>query len=198
MTRDDDQDWLDSLAGRGRPESAASREAGALRAAILRRRAAEESAAVASQDAARETVLIERARRAGLLPGGSHSRGPRFWRPSWTRGALLAAAAALVLVALVPGRWLRPSMDTGVVRSSPDGVVRLQAEDSVALKRQLTEELRAAGVVAAGYELLGRQGIDADLPRPLPDEVRRVLDRHGIPVPADGVLRVEIESKEPR
>jgi hypothetical protein len=56
------------------------------------------------------------------------------------------------------------------------------------------DELRAAGVQAEGYEQLGVNGVDAELPRPVPVEVRAVLERHHIPVPTDGALRVQIHA----
>jgi hypothetical protein len=88
---------------------------------------------------------------------------------------------------------MRATLDTEpVVRGTPDGIVRISAPDPVALKQQLIEELRAAGVSATGYELLGRHGVDADLPQPLTDAVRGVLEKHRIPAPPEGVLRVEI------
>jgi hypothetical protein len=70
----------------------------------------------------------------------------------------------------------------------------LTARDPQALKHQLTEELQAAGAKVAGYERLDRVGIDADLPQPLPAQLVRVLERHHIPIPSDGVLIVEIEA----
>jgi hypothetical protein len=54
--------------------------------------------------------------------------------------------------------------------------------------------LRAAGVEATGYEALGVHGIDADLPRPITSETRRVLQQFSLPEPADGVLRIEIRT----
>lgn len=46
---------------------------------------------------------------------------------------------------------------------------------------QLLDELRAAGVRATGYDQLGVEGIDADLPKPVPPRVRDVLTRHRRP-----------------
>jgi len=60
------------------------------------------------------------------------------------------------------------------------------------LKRRLLSDLRAAGVSANGYQRLGAEGIDADLPEVLPEKVAAVLDRYHLVPPADGVLRVEI------
>jgi hypothetical protein len=57
---------------------------------------------------------------------------------------------------------------------------------------QILDELRAAGVRATGYDQLGIEGIDADLPEPMPPQVRDVLTRHHLSVPTNGVLRIEI------
>jgi len=57
----------------------------------------------------------------------------------------------------------------------------------------LIRELKAQACGRAGYESFGRQGVDADLPTPLPGQVREILARHGITPPADNVLQLEIE-----
>ncbi len=82
-----------------------------------------------------------------------------------------------------------------VVRGTAQAVVRIEAADPSALQRQILEDLRRAGVEATGYERLGRHGIDADLPDLVPPAIERVLQRHGIPVPRDGVLAVEISAR---
>ncbi|HSD73563.1 MAG TPA: hypothetical protein VLB75_02270 [Steroidobacteraceae bacterium] len=193
MTPDDDQRWLEALAGRGRTDSPAAREAASLRGEILRTTSARAAPPVPAQDRVREMTLIARARGEGLLPA---PKNPRWsWRWEWNASLAVAALAA---VAIGIGLYLRASVEPQiVVRGTPDGIVRITAPDPAGLKQQLIEDLRAAGVNATGYELLGRQGVDADLPQPLPEAVRRVLDRHGIPPPADGVLRVEIEKASP-
>jgi hypothetical protein len=181
----DDELWLDALAGRaGAPrDTAASREAGSLRAAILARETTP-VALLPAQDPAREEQLIARARQAGLIPGARRAGS----RPLW-----LLAAAAFAGVAVTVGLWLQPAREPEVVRGDPQGVVaRIVAPDPRAAQRALLGELRALGIEATGYEVLERQGIDADLPLPIPADVRAVLDRHHIPPPADGVLRVEI------
>lgn len=191
MKPGDDQDWLEALAGRGSSDSQAAREAAPLRDAILARGVDVPDAASAVRDEAREAALIARARREGLIRANAVT--PRRW---WTLGWDNAfAVAAIAGIAIALGLHVEPTADREVVRSSPDGVVRIEAIDPVQLKQQLLEELRAAGVEATGYELLGRQGIDADLPRPLTGAVRRVLEKHRIAPPADGVLRVEISAK---
>jgi hypothetical protein len=70
--------------------------------------------------------------------------------------------------------------------------VRIEAADPHALQHRIAEELQAAGVSAVLYDRLDTYGIDADLPSPPPPAVVEILRRHGIPVPADSVLKVEL------
>jgi hypothetical protein len=189
MTHDDDQAWLDALAGRARSDSAATREAGILRNERLALAVASEDHVVPEPPASREAALIARARQEGLIPDKASAA-------RWARPWSLAVAAAVAGFAVALTLFMHSGIEADLVRASPDGVVRLEASDPVALKLQLIEELRAVGVAATGYEVLGRQGIDADLPQPLTKEVRHALEKHGIPAPTDGVLRVEIVNKD--
>jgi hypothetical protein len=70
--------------------------------------------------------------------------------------------------------------------------VRLQSADPTALKARIVEEFQAAGVEAIGYDRLDLSGVDVKLPDPVPPPVQAVLNRHGIPLPSDGIVRVEI------
>jgi hypothetical protein len=153
---------------------------------------------VPAADAAREAELIARARREGLIGQGParepDRRTTRFAGfPGW-RGGLAVAAVAALAVGL--GLFLRTTPEVETVRSSPDGIVRLESADPAALKRALIEDLRAASVAVEGYEMLGRQGVDADLPQPLAPEVRQVLEKYRIEPPVNGMLRVEITMPE--
>lgn len=118
----------------------------------------------------------------------------RTWRAVLTgMGSRGWAAAALAIAVLMLAGHLRPRDPVDVESTvAPVGGTHLYAADPRALRMQLVAELREAGVEASGYAQLGINGVDADLPRPVPPQVRRVLERHGIPVPADGVLRVSI------
>ncbi|HEX5160659.1 MAG TPA: hypothetical protein VFV88_02995 [Steroidobacteraceae bacterium] len=185
MSASDDLEWLDALAGRDTRPSPAHREAMVLRAAL--RAGAAPATPVPTADLAREASLLARAARAGLIDAA-----PR--RPRWPLP--LAAGVLLMLGAAVLVQMLRLTPPTTVVRGDDDGVVHITATNPAELKRRILDELRAAGVDATGYEALNVHGIDADLPTPLPPQVGRVLATHDIPVPADGVLRIEIRSPE--
>lgn len=120
------------------------------------------------------------------------------WRTAFRRaGTRGLAAAALAIGVLVLGWNLRPATQAGshARAGSPDGISRITAADPRALRHQIVAELQKAGVQANGYEQLGINGIDADLPQPLTPNVRSVLEAHDIPVPADGILRVEISAR---
>ena len=197
MIDEPDDVWLEALAGRVSPAQVSEQSrALALEAAALREFIREEES-VSSLDvpgvsAAREEELIARARRDGLLI--SYSTDARA-RRSLRRLSLSAAAVLVVAVGI--GVWRASLPPLEVVRGVDHGTVHMEARDPAALKRQLTDELEAAGVKVSGYERLGRVGIDADLPQPLPPEVAKILARHQIPIPSDGALVVEIAS-EPR
>jgi hypothetical protein len=187
MNSDDDQIWLDALAGRApaRAASQAAAEAARLRAEILARAVAP-PALVPARDPRREEALIARARREGLIPARRRAR--RGGWTGWPAAAALAAAVTVVVIGIV--MWPVPERET--VRGAPGGIVHLAAEQPQELQRRIVAELRDAGVQAVTYERLGLFGIDADLPTPVPPAVAEVLRRHEIPVPADGALSVEI------
>src|SRR5262245_4434535 len=177
MTPADDDQWLAALGRREAEDSPAAREALALRSAVLQLSDTREAVTAPARDGVRETNLIARARGEGLLP--TPKRAP--WRLSWEWSAGFAAAA-LAAVAIGIGLYLNLGVEPEpVIRATPDGIVRISAPDPELLKQELVEELRAAGVSATGYELLGRHGVDADLPQPLTDAVLRVLEKHQIP-----------------
>lgn len=197
---DDDTAWLNALAGRsgGEHSRGITQEALALRELIRVQESAgaQESGntleAIAEVDIARENELIARAAAEGLLPG---RRAPMraAWRRRISAQRLGFAAAAVLILAVGVGllRSMQPPAET--FRGAENGTVRLEARNPPALKRQLIDELSKAGVAASGYERLGTQGIDADLPQPVPAPIRAILERHHIPVPSDGALIVEIE-----
>ena len=192
MSESDDQAWLETLAGRqsaneSASEGADAREARRLREAILQHlgTTADEPS---TEDPQRVAALIERARKQGLLV-------PRVATVPRKRTSIVPLGIAATIVCLVGATALWHAFHgetTQVQRGGRDAVVHLQAADPLQLKQQIIRELQSAGVAASGYESLGVQGIDADLPLPTSPQVQQVLRQHGIPIPADGVLRVEI------
>jgi hypothetical protein len=205
----EDDDWFEALAGRPAAAGAARAEAQALREALLRWPEAGPALDAAAARAA-EDRLIERARQQGLLGparcAGCAERAHRLralWqglaRPKWVAGGLVTAALALWLVLPqqpVPG----PEADApAVLRAGPDGVVMLASEQPAVLRDRIAAELAAAGVGSIQrYQRLGRAGLDATLPQPLPPAVAAVLQQHRLPAPADGVLRVEVAQRAAR
>jgi hypothetical protein len=190
---DEDQDWLDALAGRAprNPHGAAAREGQQLRE-LVQRNVHAPDIAVPEQDAQREAQLLERARREGLIdPAELTRRARRRLRPA-AIGGWTALAASIAGIAVALGFFMRGAPPMEHSRGVREHVLRVEAADPAALKMQILDELRAAGVRATGYEQLGIEGIDANLPQPVPPGVRDVLTRHHLSVPSDGVLRIEI------
>jgi hypothetical protein len=188
VNEDDNSIWLETLAGRSASDAnhPAAREAQLLRESISRRTVTD--GPLVGEDARREAELISRAEREGLISPARHRTHSRH-RPVWK----LAAAAVLAMVAISLFWYMRP-MQQEIVRGSHDGVVIIVATNPTALRDEIVKELRAVGVAATTYSRLGMEGIDADLPQPVSAPLREVLDKHHIPVPTDGVLKVEIAS----
>ena len=189
MTEEGDKTWLEVLAGRtpDNPHPPAAREAQLLRDSIARRRRTQQ-ADLPARDSRREAELIARARREGLIN----------FRASVRPAVALACAAAIAFVSVGLFLLLQPSDPQEIVRGSHDGIVTIEAANPVASRDRIVSELRAVGISATGYERLGMQGLDADLPKPIPAPVREVLDEHRLPVPGDGVLKVEIATPSTR
>lgn len=198
MSDDDDKTWLDVLAGRTPPDPnrPAVREARLLRESLIRQRQlqhAEQLPKLPARDVGREAELLARAEREGLIEPALRRRS------GWlTGGRVLAAAAVMAFLAIGLTLFLRTGNEQEIYRDTHQGVVTIEAADPVTLKGELIAELRAAGIAATGYERFGLQGVDAELPRPISPQVRAVLARHHLPVPEDGVLKIEITPPGPR
>jgi hypothetical protein len=186
---DPDRDWLDALAGRA--PAGSNREGERLREFIQRNVHAPD-VSVPERDAQREAQLLERARREGLIdPTELTRRTRRPMRPAAIR-ALVALAAGVAGIAVALTVFLHGAPRTELLRGPREEVTRIQSANPAALKMQILDELRAAGVRATGYEQLGVEGIDASLPEPVPPRVRAVLTRHHLGVPTNGALKIEI------
>ncbi len=196
MNVDGNERWLQALAGleAGQPDDSDAREGRALRAQIgaLSKR---DVPAQTRRDPAREEQLIGRARVAGLLPTEPTTQGDRIAsRGRWPMpriALLLAAGLATVVIGV---SLMRERAATDSVRGAANDTVLLRASNPRALQQTLILELKAVGVNATGYQRLDRVGLDADVPKPLPPEVRQVLERHQIPMPTDGALVIEIQT----
>jgi hypothetical protein len=195
MTPGSDDDWVDGLSGRG-PSTRAGLE-GALLQRALAQATPVDDAGPPESSPLREEQLLERARREQLLP--APAQGP--WRRKWM-------ALAAMLTALTIGMsWLyRPAPDTTaadttlgdtmIVRGGADQIVRIEVADPAAAQGRLLAELRAVGIEGAGYETLGRYGIDADLPVRITAGQRQLLSRYRISEPADHVLKLEFSEPQ--
>lgn len=193
---DDDQDWLDALAGRDRPDAdpATRREAALLRQALRR----EATGPVPELPDGAE-ALLARARAEGLVRRrwcAACAARWSAWREQLLRpGPLAGAALALVLLAFVALPLLvpPPAEEEPVLRAGEDGLVLLQDEQPAARRDRIADALAAAGAEVRRYERLGRSGLDAQWRSPTPPALSQALRGQGLAVPADGVLRVEVE-----
>lgn len=204
MNPRDDDDWLDALAGRPRPDSAPAtlREAALLRAAMRRWPAVVD--AEPAPDA--EAALLSAADAAGLLrrrwcpacaerwqrwqrrlTGAGH---PRPW--AW---ALAATFGIAVLLPLLRSPVTPPADDPTVLRgSAADGLQLLRDANPRERRDALAAELAALGATVRRYERLGRFGLDAEWTSPPSPEVSVQLARRGIARGADGSVRIEVEA----
>ena len=184
---DDDDDWLEGLAGRGNLDSPAHSEGTRLRAA-LSAVAEAQSQQERGPDDLREDRLLQRARLEGLLRPRSPRRAYR-----WT-----ALAACFTLAAVGISWYLNPGAPSMVMRSAQGGIARVEVADPAAEQGAFIAALRAAGATVRSYQMLGRFGVDADLTRPISAEVRVRLDSYHVPVPVDGELQIEfVEKRSP-
>jgi hypothetical protein len=195
---DDDKTWLEVLAGRAPPDpdGPVAREARLLRESLIRRRQlqqVEHLAELPAPDVSREAKLLARAAREGLIEPAQRRR--RGWL---TGGRVLAAAAAVAFLAIGLTLFLRTGSEQETYRGTHEGVVTIEAASPATFKNELIAQLRAAGIAATGYERFGLQGVDAELPNPISPQVRAVLERHHLPAPQDGVLKVEITARGSR
>ncbi len=197
MSEPDDLQWLEALSGKGRAPAQGSteREAHMMREAILEHSKAEPPPVLADERT-RQAELLERARREGLLEPRLSTGSSRRTRPSSAVLRMCLAAGFVGVAVLAAWQWL-PNRQPEVVRGH-DETFQLQAQDPRQLKQQILLDLKDAGVTATGYTSLGAEGIDADLPEPVPAQIQSVLRKYTIPIPTDGTLRVEIRAQQPK
>ncbi|MCX2864918.1 hypothetical protein OOZ63_24100 [Paucibacter sp. PLA-PC-4] len=195
----DDQQWLDLLAGRSVPEADARtrKEAAWLRAALLSYRVTAPPGAPAAADD-RVGRLLARAREAGVLAAAAQEPPASRKAANQWRYALAASVVAFgAVLILLPARQ-------GIDEAGPaDGiwrgatVQRIEARDATLRRQQLLHELRGAGFDAQPFERLGRIGIDLALPVPLPATQAATLTRLGLEPPEGPSLQIEITTPPP-
>lgn len=188
-TAKDDRDWFALLAGKSVPDAHPDtvREAQAIRRAVLAESATPPEAAA---DQAGLERLIGRLDQEGLLTPRRQG-----WRHS---GVWSAVAAAALVVCMLP--WLvREFGPTPIPVEKRVQVPQvLYAPDPLAHARTLQEALTALGVTVQRVEQEDTQLLKAQLPQPLRDPVRKVLQAYQLTVPTDGKLVVEILPSQQR
>jgi hypothetical protein len=202
MNRTDDDDWLDALAGRPRT---GSRPATVAEAALLRHAAQAWPPAVAAEPAAQDDAALQQAAvRAGLLRKRWCSACAARWSAwqqrvatadprSWALAASLAVAAMLF-----PLAWREAAPPEPATRGASDANAEstrlLQHADPRAERDRLAAELEALGARVQRFERLGRHGLSAEWPGPVPRTADERMRRLGLARAADGSVQVEVEA----
>lgn len=183
----EDQDWLDALAGKPNPNAdpKVTREATLLRQAIQRH-----DAALGVNDFDVEAGLQKlkfRLRREGL----SGENKPAFYRNRFVQYAM--AASIVLTIGLTMRLYLpeQPMQNEADIMKGSDQQIVL-APDPEARLKQLTTELDRLGIKyqierKAGKILLKAQGVD-----PVKDNVASFLERNHITPPVKDSLELDI------
>lgn len=192
----DDDDWLESLAGR--PPAGADpgtlHEATLLRQALLRARP--DVAPPPAPDSL--DSLLSRARAQGLLHKGWCASCAARWR-RWVQSLrqpwpAAGMAVAMLLVALVALPLLQTTREEEpALRAGEDGVLLLQDASPAARRDRVAEALQSAGAQVQRYERLGRFGLDAQWSTPPVPALMQALRAEGIVMPTAGLLRLEVQ-----
>jgi len=184
----DDQDWLDSLAGRAPGADAEARQLGQ----ALRRQAAQRA------EQAVEPPTAESLMAAANALGLTETAGCRTC--DWLRGLVraprrpliaLATAMALLLL-LLPMRPPEPEAPM-VLRGAADTQL-LQDANPSARRERLARHLESTGVKVQRYEHLGRAGLYAHPNATQQAALAAWLKAEGLSLTADGELQIEVEA----
>jgi hypothetical protein len=185
--RDEDQDWLDALAGKPDPDA---NPAVTKRATLLRQAIQQHDAALGVNDFDTEAGLQKlkfRMRREGLVTESK----PSFIHNRFVQYAM--AASIILTVGLTMRLYLyeQPIQnEIGIVRGSNQQIVL--AADPEARLKQLTTELDKLGIQyqvdrKEGGIILMARGVD-----PVKDDVAEFLERNHITAPVGTDLALEL------
>ena len=194
---DDDQHWLDLMAGRAVPDarSATRQDAAWLRAALLAYRV-DAPAGEPTRPDLRVQRLLQRAHVAGLLQAEPATGGAWQRLRQWLIGdgqplRLGALAAALVLCVVgLQLLWQTTEPDPAAVERGA-ALQTLRVADPRAERDAMQAALRQAGLEATPYERLGRLGLDIELSAAPSAGQRQALQQLKLALPAGPALRVE-------
>lgn len=202
MNRTDDDDWLDGLAGRARP---GARPATLAEAALLRRAARAWPPAVAAEPTPQDAAALQQAAvQAGLMRRRWCSACAARWQ-AWQqrvaaagpRGWALAASLAVAAM-LSPLAWRETAPPEPVTRGAapdnPESTRLRQHADPRAERDRLAAELEALGARVQRFDRLGRHGLSAEWPGPVPPAADERLRALGLARAADGSVQIEVEA----
>lgn len=220
---DDDEAWIAALAGEDLPGGRAETrlEAQLLRAAA-RRQAAQPGPAASAHELERlQASLAALAERESRQAGAAAGRGPgarlcsgcaRRWqqlRAAWARRPRGAVAAGGLILALPWLLWWPTTPPGGpAVDAEPalrgagsTGLRVVTRPDAEQRRNSLAQQLAAQGASVRRYERLGRFGLEAQLPVPMPEPLapglQQALQADGLAVGSDGLLSVEFAASGP-
>lgn len=189
MPPDDDQDWLDALAGKPRPGAAPRtlQEARLLRAVLLAQAQAEPESDAERQR--RLERLLFRLRRAGLLDS------PRWSVNTW-RVPLAAAASLMLCIAVVQlAYWQTETPSETPVTRGEDSVRRLVVDDAAQTATAIASALRAEGIDVREYPLGVARGLEVRVAPAQRAGAEAILAPYGIALAPDGRLAIEIANR---
>jgi len=174
--RDDDQ-WLDGIAGRG----AASREADAVRAALLQK---ERELPLSAQELEGGLQrLLFRLKRDGLL---ARSRAAANWS-NWAMAASLA-----VVIGAVGWIALAPKQDEDEIGFRGGAVQEISAAEPARTADAIAQELRALGITVVRRDSKGASLVEALVQNRDDPRLAETLGRYRLKPGESGPLQVRI------
>jgi hypothetical protein len=201
----DDERWLQTLAGAGQRDTPpATRLEAELLATGLKALAGDAAAAGGSSasQARRDALLAaldsepHNPRRPWWHCAGCSERWRRWRGDTMPAPALAGLAFVLSLSAVLWtwAPWRDPAPEAGLLRSGV-AVQLLVHPQPQAQRDALAQALLRQGAEVRRYQRLGRYGLQADLPTPVPADLQALLAAAGLPAIAGATLQVEYEAQ---